>query len=270
YVPPHKRKQKEKASMSHAVTRQSEALISAKLVPPQLAWQDHWVPCDYSKNEAHTKHRQLIVLDLNGTLIKRGPRNKDKSRTGYARPHLASFLQFVLSNFAVMIWSSAQPNSVNNMLQIFMSQEQKRFVRVWDRRFCDIDGFYFGKAQTTKDLLKITSGYSLADSPHRDVYNTYKGYLGVAPEMKDHWTLENIVLVDDSETKAVRQKDNHIHVSSFENLRHDDELVQLHRYFEAYVASQDKYPNLVDYLREHPWPEFCGRPSSENTPALDE
>ncbi|KAJ2821193.1 hypothetical protein FBU31_004984 [Coemansia sp. 'formosensis'] len=222
----------------------------------QSSWQDHWTACDYSKNEVKTKHRQLIVLDLNGTLIKRGAKNSDRSRTGYARPHLANFLQFILNNFAVMVWSSAQPFSVNNMLQVFMNEQQKRFVRVWDRRFCDIDGNYFGKAQTTKDLLKITSGYSLADSPHRNVYDTYRGYLGVAPEMKDHWTLENIVLVDDSETKAVRQKENHVHVSSFEDLRHDDELLKLHLYLTKYVDSKDIYPNLVDYLKEHPWPEF--------------
>ncbi|KAJ2747337.1 hypothetical protein GGI20_000588 [Coemansia sp. BCRC 34301] len=266
------RKQMDRAGRSHSGNGGAEKLISAKLAPPQSAWQDHWMSCDYSKNEAHTKHRQLIVLDLNGTLIKRGPRNNDKTRTAYARPHLASFLQFALNHFAVMVWSSAQPNSVNNMLQVFMSEQHRRFVRVWDRRFCDIDGYYFSKAQTTKDLLKITSGYSLADSPHRDVYGIYKGYLGIAPEMKDHWTLENIVLVDDSETKAVRQKDNHLHVSSFENLRHDDELLYLQHYFEAYIASQDKYPNLVGYLSEHPWPEFRDHASSTHTPvpALDQ
>ncbi|KAJ2892815.1 hypothetical protein IWW38_003075, partial [Coemansia aciculifera] len=174
---------------------------------------------------------------------------------------------FLLNNFAVMVWSSAQPSSVNNMLQAFMSEEQNQFVRVWDRRFCDIDGVYFSKAQTTKDLLKITSGYSLADSLYRSVCENYDGYLGIAPEMKDHWTLENIVLIDDSETKAVRQKDNHVHASTFEDLYHDDELVELQRYFEEYVANKDKYPNLVDYLKEYPWSKFRGRESGASTPA---
>ncbi|KAJ2884119.1 hypothetical protein H4R27_002316 [Coemansia aciculifera] len=253
-----------------AFNKKGAKIVSAKLSPAQSAWQDHWTPFDYAKNEAKTKHRQLIVLDLNGTLIKRGPRNNDKSRTGYARPHLLNFLQFILNHFAVMVWSSAQPYSVYNMLQMFMNEQQKRFVRVWDRRFCDLDGFYYGKAQTTKDLLKITSGYSLADSPHKDAYDTYKGYLGIAPEMKDHWTLENIVLVDDSETKAVRQKENHVHVSSFEDLRYDDELLKLHNYLEIFIASQDKYPNLVDYLKKHPWPEFRDRTSSEQPPVSEQ
>ncbi|KAJ2043704.1 hypothetical protein GGI08_007327, partial [Coemansia sp. S2] len=58
-------------------------IVSARLSPAQSTWQDHWTPYDYAKNEVKAKHRQLIVLDLNGTLIKRGPRNSDKTRTGY-------------------------------------------------------------------------------------------------------------------------------------------------------------------------------------------
>ncbi|KAJ2492811.1 hypothetical protein IWW37_001109 [Coemansia sp. RSA 2050] len=169
-----------------------------------------------------------------------------------------------------MIWSSAQPFSVNNMLQVFMKQEQKRFVRVWDRRFCGLVGAYYGKARTTKDLLKITEGYSLADSPHKNVYETYKGYLGIAPEMKGHWTLENTILVDDSETKAVQQKENHVHISSFEDLSRDDELLRLQHYLEMYVANKGAYPNLVDYLKEHPWPKFRDRASSEQPPAPEQ
>ncbi|KAJ2415380.1 hypothetical protein GGI10_001743 [Coemansia sp. RSA 2530] len=257
-------------SIPRAKSARGAEIISAKLSQAQAAWQDHWAPYNYAKNELKTKHAQLIVLDLNGTLIKRSSRNPDKTRTGYARPHLSSFLKFLLDNFAVMIWSSAQPFSVNNMLQVFMKQQQSRFVRVWDRRFCGLDGPYYGKAQTTKDLLKITNGYSLADSPHKNVYETYKGYKGIAPEMKGHWTLENIVLVDDSETKAVRQKENHVHVSTFEDLRHDEELLKLHRYLEAYIANKEAYPNLVSYLKERPWIEFRDGASSEQPPASEQ
>ncbi|KAJ2003571.1 hypothetical protein GGI04_002922 [Coemansia thaxteri] len=251
------RKKKSESSGHRSATAGGGRLpFSVKLSRPQANWQDNWVLGDYAKNEARTKHRQLIVLDLNGTLIKRGPRGKDGSRAGYARPHLTEFLQFILKHFAVMVWSSAQPYSVNNMLQCFMNEQQKRFVRVWDRRFCDLDGFYHGKTRTTKDLLKITGGYSLADSPHRDVYGTYKGYLGIAPEVKDHWTLENMMLVDDSETKAALQRDNHLHISTFEDLRHDDELLHLQRYLQVYIDSRDQFPDLVSYLKQRPWSEF--------------
>ncbi|KAJ2400281.1 hypothetical protein GGF41_007960, partial [Coemansia sp. RSA 2531] len=64
--------------------------------------------------------------------------------------------------------------------------------------------------------------------------------------------------------------ENHVHVSSFEDLRFDDELLKLRNYLEIFIASQDKYPNLVDYLKEHPWPEFRDRDSSEQPPAPEQ
>ncbi|KAJ2692368.1 hypothetical protein H4R19_006166, partial [Coemansia spiralis] len=214
-------------------------------------------------NERKTTHKQLIVLDLNGTVLHRAAKSKG-GRKGYKRPHLDAFLRFALDNFAVMVWSSAQPPTIEEMLRKLLHPYSAEFVRVWDRRFCELDGGYFRKSASIKDLQRICDGFTLDQSPFRDVYGPSGGHLGACAEKKGHWTIDNIILVDDSETKAARNKDNHIHVTTFTNpvsytladKPQDDDLLRLQHYLEAYVANKDAYPSLVAYLKQHPWVGF--------------
>ncbi|KAJ2123726.1 hypothetical protein IW147_002319 [Coemansia sp. RSA 720] len=252
---------KRKFVPAHIRRKKNVANKYVYLVPQGKKWRDEWFHINFEANERKSTHKELIVLDLNGTLVWRGPRNQDKSRNGYPRPYLGEFLRFALDNFAVMIWSSAQPASVSDMMNKMLSPYCKEFVRVWDRRFCDLDGQYFNKAHTVKDLDRIVSGFSLGDSPHCNVYGTFNTYTGICSDAKDKWTLNNMIIVDDSESKTALQKDNHIFVSSFENplaikkdgSPADDELLRFKHYLEAYVSQREQYPNLLDYLTANPW-----------------
>ncbi|KAJ1846371.1 hypothetical protein LPJ70_002074, partial [Coemansia sp. RSA 2708] len=253
FVPAHIRR-KQKAEASRGVY----------LLPPGSRWRDGWYHIDFEMNERNSTHKELIVLDLNGTLLMRGPRNKDGSRSGFGRPYLGEFLRFALDNFAVMVWSSAQPSSIADMLNKLLAPYCKEFVRVWDRRFCDLDGPYFSKAQSVKDLERIFNGFNLADSPNCDIYGTYDGFTGVDAGSKGKWSLESTIIVDDSESKTALQKDNHIFVSTFndplatnkDNSPADSELLKLKNYLEVYTAQKEQYPSLLDYIRAHPWLEF--------------
>ncbi|KAI9506534.1 NLI interacting factor-like phosphatase-domain-containing protein [Coemansia spiralis] len=233
---------------------------SSVLLPANRSeWEDKWVLADYAQNERATAHKELIVLDLNGTLLKREKHRKDKTRMAYARPHLPEFLAFAVENFAVMVWSSAQPGNINNMLEGLMSPYYKSFVRVWDRRFCQLDGRYFGKSSSLKDLRRITDGFTLMDSSTRNAYGTYDGYLGICPEKRDHWKMENVILVDDSKSKAAQQKGNHIFISSYDGPKtnpDDDELLKFTDYLKGYLARKSEYSDLLSYLSKHSWPEF--------------
>ncbi|KAJ1663221.1 hypothetical protein EV178_005195 [Coemansia sp. RSA 1646] len=225
----------------------------------ELEWKDEMILANYMQNESATTHSELIVLDLNGTLLKRSGARKDKRRLAYPRPYLNDFLKFATENFAVMIWSTAQPQNVTNMVNLMLNPYHEKFVRVWDRRFCDLNGSYYSKSPSIKDLRKITDGYTLADSPHRNIYGTFDGYLGISPDMKDHWKMESIILVDDSESKAALQKDNHIFISSFEDKTSesdDKELLKLTQYLQSYLQNKEQYPDLLTYLSKNPWPEF--------------
>ncbi|KAJ1645746.1 hypothetical protein LPJ64_002684, partial [Coemansia asiatica] len=187
---------------------------AAKEAVKASVWRDDLYLADFAANEERTMHKQLIVLDLNGTLVHRLQKVGD-TRKVVARPGLGEFLNFALENFAVMVWSSAQPASVVSMLKSGFGAHAQHLVRVWDRRFCDMEGKYFSKTKTIKDLSRITDGFDLSQSPNCNVYGTYDGYLGVYPAKQGHWKLEDIVLIDDSESKAALQKENHIFISTF-------------------------------------------------------
>lgn len=100
-----------------------------------------------------TSSRKLLVLDLNGTLLRRAPRASKSAprypipgqggfqprlRSVQPRPYLPSFKSYIFhpSNkewLDVMVWSSAQPHSVNDMVDKCFRDERHQFVAVWAR-----------------------------------------------------------------------------------------------------------------------------------------
>ncbi|KAJ2374758.1 hypothetical protein IW150_002922 [Coemansia sp. RSA 2607] len=222
---------------------------------------------DYSLNEAQSTHKQLIVLDLNGTLVYRQKRTG--GRLMVPRPGLEEFLDFALKNFAVMVWSSAQPASVLGMLDASFGEHASQLVRVWDRRFCHLDGNYFDKSSTVKDLRRITDGFNLSHSPHCSVYTSYNGYKGVNTENPGQWKLEDIILIDDSESKAFLQKDNHIFISTFSGQTYDSELSVLQTYLQKFLDNKDDYPHLLDYIKENPWLDYRKEATKTNTDEIE-
>ncbi|KAJ2792913.1 hypothetical protein H4R20_006714, partial [Coemansia guatemalensis] len=259
-----KQEQVHQQEQDMVLKQQNEYPTVLYLTPQGRYWRDTWALTDYEANERNTTHKQLIVLDLNGTLLCRQSRNVNGLRKVVPRPYLDEFLKFAVDNFAVMVWSSAQPGNINEMLKKTMSPHWERFVRVWDRRFCGLDGSYFYKSNSIKDLARICDGFSLEDSPTRNVYGTYEGYKGICSDKQGHWKLENIIIVDDSESKTALQKDNHVFIQSFEVFNPatkndgstDEELLKLKQYLTAYLEQNEPRQSLVSYMKEHPWLEF--------------
>ena len=93
--------------------------------------------------------RKLLILDLNGTLLLRSPRPPKSSRGQYHQPHpaprrvlprpyLATFRAylFALQTRAwldVMVWSSAQPHSVEDMVSHAIGDDREYLVAIWAR-----------------------------------------------------------------------------------------------------------------------------------------
>lgn len=92
--------------------------------------------------------RKLLVLDLNGTLLYRlRPQSRSRStyqtysdaspapgRLTYPRPYLPSFRQYLFHPVTrgwldVMVWSSAQPHSVRDMLRLCFPREGGQFTQ---------------------------------------------------------------------------------------------------------------------------------------------
>jgi len=95
--------------------------------------------------------RKLLVLDLNGTLLHRSsnrgaPRHptprqegpQPRPRSVHPRPYLPSFKSYIFHPLNkewldVMVWSSAQPHNVDDMVEKCFHDGKRHFIAVWAR-----------------------------------------------------------------------------------------------------------------------------------------
>lgn len=82
-------------------------------------------------SSAGESSRKLLILDLNGTLLRRSPRSSAHSglRMVYPRPYFPSLKSYLFHEktrewLDTMIWSSAQPHSVRDMVQRCFGNEE--------------------------------------------------------------------------------------------------------------------------------------------------
>ncbi|KAF7377513.1 Phosphoprotein phosphatase [Mycena sanguinolenta] len=148
--------------------------------------------------------RKLLVLDLNGTLLLRAQRRSASStpnfgprlRTVHPRPYMDAFKEYIFHPSTTkwldaMVWSSAQPHSVADMLNHCFGQQQREFLAIWARDTLGLPSeLYNKKTPTTKDLAKIWAAF---------------------PEHSQQTTL----LLDDSARKAHLHPYNHICVLEY-------------------------------------------------------
>ncbi|ORZ15043.1 HAD-like domain-containing protein [Absidia repens] len=170
--------------------------------------------------------KQLLILDLNGTLVSR------MKSTGslYLRPYHNRFFDYIFDNFTVMVWSSARPHNVDKMCRIF-GEHRKKLRLIWDRtNFGLSTKDYNSKVVTIKDLEFIWKSL-----PDYDATNT--------------------ILMDDSPEKTILQPHNHCVVSEFDHhsstfRNHGEyELASVQSYLEK-VQYQD---NVSNYIKNHPY-----------------
>ncbi|KAF8948777.1 hypothetical protein BGZ47_002750 [Haplosporangium gracile] len=202
-----------------------------------------------------TKPRTLlVVLDLNGTLFYRAKNNK---RNVTPRPHLQSFLDFLFKHCKVMVWSSAQPHSVETMLSCGFGDRVPKLDRVWTRKdFRLSEHDYNKKVLTIKDLEFIWNAIktekastALKGAAAATVVDGNKA-LEEQPEVFDQ---TNTVLIDDSFDKVQLQPYNGVQLLDFdEDLARagtDCELLKVRRYLEELIYQK----NVSAYMRVYPF-----------------
>ncbi|KAK3818113.1 MAG: HAD-like domain-containing protein [Linnemannia gamsii] len=208
-----------------------------------------------------TKPRTLlVVLDLNGTLFYRAKNNK---RNVTPRPHLQAFLDFIFEHCRVMVWSSAQPHSVDAMLSCGFGDRVPRLDRVWTRKdFRLSEHDYNKKVLTIKDLefiwdaiktekastAKKGATIAAAAAPTKGAVN----HKQEKPE-EEPFDQTNTVLIDDSFDKVQLQPYNGVQLLDFdEDLAKagtDNELLKVRRYLEKLIYQK----NVSAYMRIHPF-----------------
>jgi hypothetical protein len=149
-------------------------------------------PVQFLKSLDH----KLVILDLNGTLVYRpdGARTTTQPRL---RPGLQKFTRYLLANFAVMIWSSSTPRSVETMCQVvFTPAQRQQLVACWARdtlRLSQQD--YNRKVQTVKNLQWIWQAEHL-------------------PSLQ-RFSQRNTIMIDDSRLKLLQHPHNMIEVPEY-------------------------------------------------------
>lgn len=163
----------------------------------------------------------LIILDLNGTLLHRT--NKKMPPRFVKRPALNHFLERVTARHMVMVWSSAQPATVETICrQIFTPVQYTKLVAIWNRTHLGLpEELYRNKVQVYKQLervwadKKIQSQYP--NNKHRcgkPIHHVvkYKPHIPMENEMTGvnnlRWDQSNTVLIDDSRLKAAANPHN--------------------------------------------------------------
>ncbi|KAI7880565.1 HAD-like protein [Lichtheimia hyalospora FSU 10163] len=196
--------------------------------------------------DGNETRKQLIVLDLNGTLVSRTGK-RGGYRGMYVRPYHDEFLEYLFEHFTVMVWSSAQPHSVDNMCRMF-GEYRSQLYKVWDRTHLGLThADYHRKSVTIKDLEFIWRDSSIAN---------------------DNFDATNTILLDDSPAKAVLQPYNAIHLATFDHKsstfrEHGErELLSVIRYLDKVR----RHSNLCNYMRQHPYksPDILEEGEKEN------
>ncbi|WPB00026.1 uncharacterized protein RHO25_004645 [Cercospora beticola] len=180
----------------------------------------------------------LVVVDLNGTLLKRlkhSGSNKSK-----LRPHINDFLDYILANHKLMIWSSARPENVEVMCsKLFTPEQREKLVTIWarDRLRLTLEA-YNAKVQVYKQLSWIWKDKSI-QTAH--------------PVKSEIWSQANTVLIDDSIAKAASEPYNLIEVEEFEG---SDEQIGTDTYLleaKAYLQTLSLQTDVSAYMRARPF-----------------
>ncbi|KAI9786878.1 MAG: hypothetical protein M1839_005109 [Geoglossum umbratile] len=217
----------------------SKPLARPSPVPVPQPTEAYLLQASQPPKRLNRPRNMLLILDLNGTLLYR--KNRSKPHNIVTRPHTGEFLQYLLSKFSVMIWSSATPASVAVMCGKLFSTEQRRLlVAEWGRDKLGLTPEqYSQKVQVYKQLGSVWDSDVAASHPE---YST-----------GGRWDQSNTVLLDDSALKASAQPYNHISVPEFIGDREPEDrrsaFNQVMGYLEAITLQQD----VSSYIRRVPF-----------------
>lgn len=115
--------------------------------------------------------RKLLILDLNGTLVHRAsfrPKQKDevdefgrsvpRLRRVHPRPYMPAFRSYLFapetrSWLDVMIWSSAQPHSVDDMVDKCFGEAKEKLAAIWARDTLGLSAAHYSTSLFSIDYV---------------------------------------------------------------------------------------------------------------------
>lgn len=187
----------------------------------------------------------LLVLDLNGTLLYR-PKASSHHK---ARPSLQPFLAHCITNYRILIWSSATPYNVTTICsKIFTAEERGLLLGEWGRDTLDLTPQqYKAKVQVFKRLDRIWD----MDRIQRSHPNFTDG---------GRWSQKNTLLLDDSVLKASAQPHNAVIVPEFskEDSKVDQsDATDVLGQVVAYLEMARIHDDVSSFVRQQPFRDNC-------------
>ncbi|KAF7684487.1 hypothetical protein TCON_0307 [Astathelohania contejeani] len=192
--------------------------------------------------EEDIKKRPIIVLDINGTLLKRVHRSKSELLRDYKErgitPDISTkdYHMYIRPNINVLIntlhslpvnyvfWSTAYKHNVKVMADILASLGMDRAISAYDQTHCDKmvnRNLVMGNPKMEAALSKIK-----ADRFIKDLSKISKWF---------DIPLEYCCLVDDNEMKSIGGQ-NFIEVCEFDPIQEDNELIRLSKELERFIS----------------------------------
>ncbi len=163
----------------------------------------------------------LLILDLDETLIFATTEpltRKEDFKVGdyfvYKRPYLAAFLQTIHKHFTLAVWSSASDDYVTSIVEQITPPDVS-FTFIWGRSRCTYKRNH------------------LASSYLHDDYQEYYYTKPLKKVKKKGYSLEKILIVDDSPYKVVQNYGNAIYPKEYRGDLRDEELKYLATYLET-------------------------------------
>ncbi|KAG2148974.1 hypothetical protein DEU56DRAFT_852034 [Suillus clintonianus] len=216
--------------------------------------------------------RKLLILDLNGTLLIRSQHSRARPKdahgsipTGPAprlravqpRPYIPAFRAYLFAPetqewLDTMVWSSAQPHSVADMVDKVFGDFKSKLVAVWDRGSLGLTKEdYHRKALTTKDLTKPWTLLPLGTNPAEIAVTSEADCAaekaGLAPSVA-HSAMTTLLL-DDSPHKARLQPYNHVCIPEYSSSFREKDIQQFQRE-KIEAAEQQQMPKLKKRRRK--------------------
>jgi hypothetical protein len=180
----------------------------------------------------------LVILDLNGTLLHRPSKNKQRM---IARPFLKPFLRYLSSNFAIMVWSSARPENVKSLVKQSLDKDlQSMLVAEWARTSFGLAPEHYGRnVQVYKNLDLVWKS--------QDIQQKHPNFA-----LGGRFGQHNTVLIDDSILKANAQPHNLLEITEFTATPEDMESDVL-REVAGYLEVLRKQSDVSKFINKEPF-----------------
>ncbi|MFK7906449.1 MAG: NIF family HAD-type phosphatase [Chitinophagales bacterium] len=172
----------------------------------------------------------LLIFDLDETLI-HATRDKLNRKADfifegfnvYKRPNVDGFLKKCFQNYRVAIWSSADDEYVNEIVKKLIPEHHK-LEFVWTRLNCSVkvvkkpilEGFEYGGFYRENQWIK----------PLRRIKQKDIG-------------MKSMIIIDDSPSKVVENKENALIIKSYEGDESDNELNNLYEFLNNFKGIED-------------------------------